>query len=194
MTAILLRTPCARGISRTKSRERGHYDSLSRSVITTCWRWAWSSIAEADGSLAFTREGAHARPRIAFYRDVTGKAITSKLLERVQQLPNVEILDHTAMIDLLVEEGECRGVVACPVTEEQSVRTIDELMPEDATAPAAGDPAAGDPAAGTRPAPALRSMRAPRCWRRAALVAICQHSTNFPSSRATQCIWRPSMA
>ncbi|WP_415962680.1 L-aspartate oxidase [Collinsella tanakaei] len=108
----------------------------SRSVINDLVALGVEFNREADGSLAFTREGAHARPRIAFYRDVTGKAITSKLLERVQQLPNVEILDHTAMIDLLVEEGGCRGVVACPVTEEQSVRTIDELMPEDVTAPA----------------------------------------------------------
>ena len=96
----------------------------SRSVINDLVALGVEFNREADGSLAFTREGAHARPRIAFYRDVTGKAITSKLLERVQQLPNVEILDHTAMIDLLVEEGECRGVVACPVTEEQSVQTI----------------------------------------------------------------------
>lgn len=124
----------------------GHYENRresvdimirsSRSVINDLVALGVEFNREADGSLAFTREGAHARPRIAFYRDVTGKAITSKLLERVQQLPNVEILDHTAMIDLLVEEGECRGVVACPVTEEQSVRTIDELMPEDAAAPA----------------------------------------------------------
>ena len=143
----------------------GHYENRresvdimirsSRSVINDLVALGVEFNREADGSLAFTREGAHARPRIAFYRDVTGKAITSKLLERVQQLPNVEILDHTAMIDLLVEEGECRGVVACPVTEEQSVRTIDELMPEDVTAPAAGSPAAGDPAAGALPAPAF---------------------------------------
>ena len=102
----------------------GHYENRresvdimirsSRSVINDLVALGVEFNREADGSLAFTREGAHARPRIAFYRDVTGKAITSKLLERVQQLPNVEILDHTAMIDLLVEEGECRGVVACP--------------------------------------------------------------------------------
>ena len=177
----------------------GHYENRresvdimirsSRSVINDLVALGVEFNREADGSLAFTREGAHARPRIAFYRDVTGKAITSKLLERVQQLPNVEILDHTAMIDLLVEEGECRGVVACPVTEEQSVRTIDELMPEDAAAPAAGNPAAGD-----LPAPPLRSMRAPRCWRRAALAASTSIPPTFPSSRATRCIWRPSMA
>lgn len=178
----------------------GHYENRresvdimirsSRSVINDLVALGVEFNREADGSLAFTREGAHARPRIAFYRDVTGKAITSKLLERVQQLPNVEILDHTAMIDLLVEKGECRGVVACPVTEEQSVQTIDELMPEDATAPAAGEPAAG-----VRPAPAFEIHAGATLLATGGIGGVYQHSTNFPpSSRATQCIWRPSMA
>lgn len=157
----------------------------SRSVINDLVALGVEFNREADGSLAFTREGAHARPRIAFYRDVTGKAITSKLLERVQQLPNVEILDHTAMIDLLVEEGECRGVVACPVTEEQSVRTIDELMPEDAAAPAAGNPAAGEPAAGApaagaRPAPAFEIHAGATLLATGGIGGVYQHSTNFP--------------
>ena len=179
----------------------GHYENRresvdimirsSRSVINDLVALGVEFNREADGSLAFTREGAHARPRIAFYRDVTGKAITSKLLERVQQLPNVEILDHTAMIDLLVEEGECRGVVACPVTEEQSVRTIDELMPEDAAGdpaagnpaagnPAAGDPAAGDPAAGARLAPAFEIHAAATLLATGGIGGVYQHSTNFP--------------
>lgn len=137
----------------------------SRSVINDLVALGVEFNREADGSLAFTREGAHARPRIAFYRDVTGKAITSKLLERVQQLPNVEILDHTAMIDLLVEEGECRGVVACPVTEEQSVRTIDELMPEDA--------------AGALPAPAFEIHAGATLLATGGIGGVYQHSTNF---------------
>ena len=33
---------------------------------------------------AFTREGAHSRPRILFHEDVTGKEITSKLLAQVR--------------------------------------------------------------------------------------------------------------
>lgn len=32
---------------------------------------------------AFTREGAHSRPRILFHEDITGKEITSKLLAQV---------------------------------------------------------------------------------------------------------------
>ena len=38
-----------------------------------------------NGELAYTREGAHSRPRILFHKDITGKEITSRLLEAVQK-------------------------------------------------------------------------------------------------------------
>ena len=34
-----------------------------------------------DGSLKYTKEGAHSRPRICFHEDITGKAITTVLQE-----------------------------------------------------------------------------------------------------------------
>ena len=65
-----------------------------------------------DGELAYTREGAHSRPRILFHKDITGKEITSRLLETVQKLPNVKILTRTTMIDILEENNRCYGIVA----------------------------------------------------------------------------------
>ena len=65
-----------------------------------------------DGELAYTREGAHSRPRILFHKDVTGKEITSRLLETVRKLPNVKILTRTTMIDILEENNRCYGIVA----------------------------------------------------------------------------------
>lgn len=61
---------------------------------------------------AFTREGAHSRPRILFHEDVTGKEITSKLLARVKELENVTIYEYTTMKDILEEDGRCAGVLA----------------------------------------------------------------------------------
>ena len=61
---------------------------------------------------AFTREGAHSRPRILFHEDVTGKEITSKLLAQVKKLANVEIYEYTTMTDIIVEDGVCRGIYA----------------------------------------------------------------------------------
>lgn len=162
----------------------GHYENRresvdimirsSRSVINDLVALGVEFDREQDGALAFTREGAHARPRIAFYKDITGKAITFKLLERVQELPNVKILDHTAMVDLLVEDGECRGVLARPVTEEQSTLTIDELMPEDPAAPAAAGPAAATPAT------SFEIRAASTLLATGGIGGVYQHSTNYP--------------
>lgn len=61
---------------------------------------------------AFTREGAHSTPRILFHKDITGKEITSKLLSAVRNRKNITVLEHTAMVDLIVENNNCYGVVA----------------------------------------------------------------------------------
>ena len=55
---------------------------------------------EADGSLAYTREGAHSSNRIIFHEDITGKEITSHLLEKVRTLPNVTIMEYKVCIVL----------------------------------------------------------------------------------------------
>lgn len=61
---------------------------------------------------AFTREGAHSKPRILFHEDVTGKEITSTLLARVKELENVTIYEYTTMKDIIEENGQCIGVLA----------------------------------------------------------------------------------
>ena len=65
-----------------------------------------------DGSLDYTKEGAHARPRICYHADITGKEITTKLQDAVKKLPNVDIMEYTTMTDILVEDGICTGMIA----------------------------------------------------------------------------------
>ncbi len=66
---------------------------------------------ETDGSFSFTREGAHSAKRILFHKDITGKEITSHLLEQVRKRKNVTILEHTCLLDLLCEGNACYGAV-----------------------------------------------------------------------------------
>lgn len=66
---------------------------------------------EPDGTLSFTREGAHSRNRILFHEDITGKEITSKLLAAVKKLPNVRIIEYCTMLDILCEDNRCYGAV-----------------------------------------------------------------------------------
>ena len=65
-----------------------------------------------NGELAYTKEGAHSKPRILFHKDITGKEITSKLLDRIRELENVVIYEYTTMTDIIEEQGECVGVRA----------------------------------------------------------------------------------
>ena len=68
--------------------------------------------SELQDIYAFTREGAHSRPRILFHEDITGKEITSKLLAQVKKLENVTMYEYTTMTDILVEDGKCKGICA----------------------------------------------------------------------------------
>ena len=98
----------------------GHYENTpesvdmmirsSRGVIDQLIHYGVRFNRE-NGELCYTREGAHSTNRILFHDDVTGKEITSTLLARVQELPNVTLLTHTAMCDILSRDNCCEGIV-----------------------------------------------------------------------------------
>ena len=71
---------------------------------------------DEDGNLAFTKEGAHARNRILYHEDITGKEITSHLYEQCKKKKNITIKEHWTIIDLICGESEedenvCYGAV-----------------------------------------------------------------------------------
>ena len=100
----------------------GHYENRkesvdimirsSRNVIEQLLDFGVRFNKNEDGSLMYTREGAHSKPRICFHDDITGKEITETLQRYVKTLPNVEIMEYTAMEDIMVEEGKCTGLTA----------------------------------------------------------------------------------
>ncbi len=59
----------------------------------------------------YTREGAHSRPRILYHKDETGKEITSHLLAAVRKRKNITLLEHVTMVDLIVSDNACYGIV-----------------------------------------------------------------------------------
>ena len=65
-----------------------------------------------DGHFAYTREGAHSTPRILFHEDITGKEITSHLLNAAQKRKNIAIYEYVTMTDLICNENGCNGIVA----------------------------------------------------------------------------------
>ncbi len=101
----------------------GHYENRaesvdimirsSRPVINDLIARGVDFERDENGELAYTREGAHSRPRICFHGDITGEAITTALLANVRALPNVRILEHVEVTDIIEspDHDRCCGVV-----------------------------------------------------------------------------------
>lgn len=68
------------------------------------------NFAHHNGEIVLTREGGHKKRRIAFIGDYTGKEIEAALVRNVKKNPNIEIVEHTTAIDLLVDQGTCYGI------------------------------------------------------------------------------------
>lgn len=100
----------------------GHYENRaesveimirsSREIIGHLLELGVRFERDEDGSLAYTREGAHSRPRICFHKDITGEEITTTLLSHVKKLANVTIMEYTTMTDIIEENGICAGIRA----------------------------------------------------------------------------------
>ncbi len=99
----------------------GHYENnraavdvmirFSRSTIEDLISYGVDFTRDGTGNLAYTREGAHSKPRILYHADITGREITSKLLAQVRQLPNVTIREQVTMLDILEQENSCFGIL-----------------------------------------------------------------------------------
>lgn len=61
--------------------------------------------------LSLTREGAHSVNRIIHSGDTTGKEVCDKLIEEARKRQNISIYERFFAIDLVVEEGNCKGVI-----------------------------------------------------------------------------------
>ncbi|MGI6013648.1 MAG: L-aspartate oxidase [Oscillospiraceae bacterium] len=99
----------------------GHYENnprtvelvlrSSNSIILDLLRLGVRFNRTPEGTLDYTKEGAHSRPRILFHQDVTGNEITSTLLEQVRKRPNITVDEYTTMIDIISRDNVCGGVV-----------------------------------------------------------------------------------
>lgn len=84
----------------------------SREVINELISYGVDFAKDENGNLLYTKEGAHSKARILFHKDITGEEITRKLLMAVKGRENITIMEHTTLIDIIVQNGECTGAVA----------------------------------------------------------------------------------
>ncbi len=117
----------------------GHYENRresvdimikdSRRIIDQLQELGVRFDKNEDGSLNYTKEGAHSKPRICHHEDITGREITSVLQRHVRSLPNVTIMEYTTMTDILVHNGICTGIVAKTIqNDELHIHALDTVM------------------------------------------------------------------
>lgn len=99
----------------------GHYENdrksveimirSSHDVVDDLLEYGVDFEREEDGSLAFTKEGAHSAKRVLYYEDITGKEITSKLLAEAKRRSNITLMEYTTIVDIIEKDGRCAGAV-----------------------------------------------------------------------------------
>jgi L-aspartate oxidase len=74
---------------------------------------AGASFDMKDGSIEFTREGAHGRARILHAADATGEAIRIALVRSCEGKSNIKIKENHVLVDLLgnIQQRECHGAL-----------------------------------------------------------------------------------
>ncbi len=112
----------------------GHYENKpesvdiminsSRQVIDSLVSFGVSFQKNGD-DFAYTREGAHSRPRILYHEDETGKEITSCLLKEARKRENITLIEEYTMLDLICRENTCYGVIGRDKKGEYSYITAD---------------------------------------------------------------------
>lgn len=65
--------------------------------------WGVDFDTRPDGTYELAREGGHSQNRILHHKDYTGAEIENRLIDRVRQHPNIEILERHFAVDLLTQ-------------------------------------------------------------------------------------------
>jgi L-aspartate oxidase len=78
-------------------------------LVRELMAWGVGFDKGPDGQPSLTVEGAHCRRRVLHASDATGREIARVLWSRASKLPGVRAHDHARVVDLVVEDGRCRG-------------------------------------------------------------------------------------
>lgn len=65
--------------------------------------WGASFDRDAEGDFKLGREGGHSEFRILHHKDVTGKEMERALLEAIRRLPNIDVVHHCFVMDIITQ-------------------------------------------------------------------------------------------
>lgn len=74
-----------------------------------------------DGSLNFTKEGAHSISRIVHTKDNTGESTAKILIEKIKQKDNIHVYEDTFFIDIIEKDNKCIGAILIKENEQINV-------------------------------------------------------------------------
>jgi L-aspartate oxidase len=82
-------------------------------------------FSQEDGHLHLTREGGHSARRIVHVTDATGAAVQKTLIEHIRRTPNITLLEHHTLVDLItgsklgLDHDHCLGLYALDETSDE---------------------------------------------------------------------------
>lgn len=87
----------------------------------------FTRVDGSDVEFHLTREGGHSQRRIIHAADATGWAISSTLIKRVQQAPNIQLLENHVAVDLITtdklgqasEHKQCVGAYVLDTSKDE---------------------------------------------------------------------------
>lgn len=82
----------------------------SREVINELIQYK-VAFDEKDGELIYTKEAAHSTNRILHHEDITGKEITTRLLEAAKKRSNIEMVEYCEMVELIKSMQAVNGII-----------------------------------------------------------------------------------
>jgi L-aspartate oxidase len=75
--------------------------------------WGANFDRETGGELSMGREGGHSFARIIHaLGDATGRELANSLTRQARQHPNIQVLEHAFVLDLVTVDGGCIGAMA----------------------------------------------------------------------------------
>jgi L-aspartate oxidase len=65
--------------------------------------WGARFDKDPDGDYSLGKEGGHSVNRILHHKDVTGKEMERALLQKIQSLPNINLITHCFVVDIITQ-------------------------------------------------------------------------------------------
>ncbi len=102
-------------------------------------KWGAEFDKEPDGDFKLGKEGGHSEFRILHHKDVTGKEMERALLEAIRRKPNIQLISHCFVLDIITQHHlgylitkstpdiECYGVYVLNLSSNKTEKILSKI-------------------------------------------------------------------